>query len=62
VSPEYRLLDTSGPDNARTFVCAVRHKGRELARGKGKNKKLAEAQAAAAAVSALKTSRPKGKK
>lgn len=62
VSPEYRLLDASGPDHDRTFVCAVRHKGRELARGKGKNKKLAEAQAAAAAVSALKTSRPKGKK
>ena len=61
VSPEYRLLDASGPDHDRIFICAVRHEGRELARGKGKNKKLAEAQAAAAAVSVLKKSRRKRK-
>ena len=62
VSPEYRLLDASGPDHDRIFVCAVRHEGRELARGRGKNKKLAETQAAAAAVSALKKLRRKKKR
>ena len=61
VSPEYRLLDASGPDHDRVFVCAVQHEGRELARGKGKNKKLAETQAAAAAVTTLKKSRRKRK-
>ena len=50
VSPEYRMLDASGPDHDRTFICAVRHKGRELARGQGKSKKIAEAQAAATAI------------
>ncbi len=62
VSPEYRLLDASGPDHDRIFVCAVRHEGRELARGRGKNKKLAESQAAAAAVLALKKLRRKKKR
>lgn len=53
-SPEYRVLDASGPDHDRTFVCAVRYEGRELARGEGKSKKLAETAAAAAAINALK--------
>ncbi|MBR89864.1 MAG: ribonuclease III [Verrucomicrobiales bacterium] len=54
VSPDYKLLDTTGPDHDREFVCAVHHEGRELARGKGKSKKLAEADAAAAAICVLK--------
>ena len=59
-SPEYRTLEASGPDHDRTFVCAVCHEGRELARGRGKSKKLAEMQAAAAAVESSK--KPKRKR
>lgn len=59
VSPEYRLLDATGPDHDRVFICAVRHEGSELARGKGKSKKIAESQAAAAAVKAIKKPRRK---
>ena len=56
ISPEYRMLDASGPDHDRTFICAVRHKGRELARGQGKSKKIAESQAAATAIIAFEKS------
>jgi len=53
VAPEYRLLETEGPDHDRSFICAVRHSGRELARGSGKSKKNAEMNAAAAAIDSL---------
>ena len=53
VPPEYRLLETDGPDHNRSFVCSVRHSGRELARGSGKSKKNAEMNAAAAAIDSL---------
>ena len=53
VAPEYRLLDMEGPDHDRSFICAVRHSGRELARGSGKSKKNAEMNAAAAAIDSL---------
>ena len=52
-SPEYRLLEMEGPDHDRSFVCAVRHSGRELGRGSGKSKKTAEIIAAAAAIDSL---------
>ncbi len=53
VAPEYRLLDSHGPDHDRSFECAVRHSGRELARGTGKSKKAAETDAAANAIAVL---------
>ncbi|MDG2214121.1 MAG: ribonuclease III [Verrucomicrobiota bacterium] len=53
VAPEYRLLEIEGPDHDRSFICAVRHSGRELARGNGKSKKNAEMNAAAAAIDSL---------
>lgn len=53
-SPEYRLLEMEGPDHDRSFICAVRHSGRELARGSGKSKKTAEMAAARAAIEALR--------
>ncbi|MEE2812863.1 MAG: ribonuclease III [Verrucomicrobiota bacterium] len=53
VAPEYRLLEMEGPDHDRSFICAVRHSGRELARGSGKSKKNAEMNAAAAAIDSL---------
>ena len=55
VSPEYRLLEMEGPDHDRSFICAVRHSGRELARGSGKSKKTAEMAAARSAIEALRT-------
>jgi len=54
IAPEYRLLEAEGPDHDRSFVCAVRHRGRELARGTGKSKKAAETDAAAKAMKALR--------
>ena len=53
IAPEYRLLEAEGPDHDRSFVCAVRHRGRELARGTGKSKKSAETDAAAKAMKKL---------
>lgn len=52
--PEYRLLEAEGPDHDRSFVCAVKHCGRELARGTGKSIKAAETDAAAKALVALR--------
>ena len=52
--PEYRLLETSGPDHARRFACVVRHRGQELARGEGASKKAAEVAAADAALKVLR--------
>ena len=54
VAPEYRLLDSQGPDHDRSFECAVRHSGRELARGTGKSKKTAETDAATKAILLLR--------
>jgi len=53
VAPEYRLLDSQGPDHDRFFECSVRHCGNELARGTGKSKKAAETDAATNAIAAL---------
>ena len=53
VAPEYRLLDSQGPDHDRFFECSVRHCGNELARGTGKSKKSAETAAATNAIAAL---------
>ena len=53
IAPEYRLLEAEGPDHDRSFVCAVRPCGRELARGTGKIKKAAETDAAAKAMKKL---------
>ena len=52
-APEYRLLEMEGPDHDRSFVCTVRHSGRELGRGSGKSKKTAEINAAASAIDSL---------
>lgn len=62
VAPEYRLLEAEGPDHDRSFVCAVRHCGNELARGNGKSKKAAEMAAAAAAIEQLRTKSPKSRR
>ncbi|MBO8141884.1 MAG: ribonuclease III [Firmicutes bacterium] len=53
VAPEYRVVEVSGPDHARTFTVAVSWRGRELAVGKGASKKAAEQDAALRALNLL---------
>jgi ribonuclease-3 len=53
-SPEYRLIDASGPDHDKVFKCAVLHEGREIGSGTGKSKKIAESEAARAALETLR--------
>lgn len=53
-APEYQLIAANGADHDRDFECAVRHGGRELARGRGKSKKAAESDAALAALIKLR--------
>jgi ribonuclease-3 len=54
VAPDYEVITAEGPDHDRYFVCAVRHEGRELARGSGKSKRAAESEAALAALKILR--------
>lgn len=49
-SPQYRIMDTYGPDHAKEFVVAVFIKGKELGRGVGNSKQMAEEVAAAQAL------------
>ncbi len=49
-APVYRLVNTAGPDHARTFTVEVTIAGGVLGSGSGKSKKLAEAAAARAAL------------
>jgi len=53
-SPEYRLLEQSGPDHDKTFRCAVLHLGEEIGTGTGRSKKRAESEAARSALKALR--------
>ncbi len=50
VTPRYELLETSGPDHARTFPVAVVADGEVLARGSGRSKARAEQNAATMAL------------
>ncbi|MFK7998499.1 MAG: ribonuclease III [Polyangiales bacterium] len=50
VTPRYQLLETSGPDHARTFHVAVLADGKILARGSGSSKARAEQYAATSAL------------
>lgn len=49
-SPHYQVISQTGPDHAKTFVCAVIWCGQELGRGAGRSKKEAEVEAAKAAL------------
>lgn len=51
--PEYRVVQASGPDHAKTFVVEVWHRGELLGRGSGRSKKEAQQQAAGAALARL---------
>jgi ribonuclease III len=49
-APVYRVVESTGPDHARTFTVEVRLGDALLGRGTGKSKKAAEAEAARAAL------------
>lgn len=52
-SPNYKILETKGPDHAKQFVVAVYIKGKEYGKGKGGSKQTAEEQAASQALQRL---------
>lgn len=52
-SPHYKILETRGPDHAKSFVVAVYVKGKEEGRGSGHSKQVAEEQAAKEALQGL---------
>jgi ribonuclease-3 len=55
VTPQYRLLETRGPDHARDFTIAVIIKDQEYGRGTGRSKQIAEQEAARVALETLQT-------
>lgn len=52
-SPHYKILETRGPDHAKSFIVAVYIKGVEKGRGSGNSKQIAEEQAAKQALQVL---------
>jgi ribonuclease-3 len=50
ITPTYHLLQTSGPDHAKTFEVEVRMNGKVMAMASGSSKKEAEQNAACAAI------------
>ncbi|WP_299546518.1 ribonuclease III [uncultured Helicobacter sp.] len=55
-TPEYILLDSSGPDHNKNFLMSVKIQGKEFARANGKSKKEAQQTCAKIAIKALKES------
>jgi len=53
-TPQYEVLEESGPDHAKTFTVAAVVEGRQLATATGHNKRQAEQRAARAALALLK--------
>ncbi len=53
VTPTYHLLNTQGPDHAKTFEVEVRMNGKGLAIAKGSSKKEAEQNAARSAITTV---------
>ncbi|MDX6766716.1 MAG: ribonuclease III [Candidatus Methylacidiphilales bacterium] len=53
-TPEYQLLEESGPDHEKQYVVSCRSEGLEIGRGTGTSKKAAEASSAANALENLK--------
>ena len=54
VTPDYRLLESSGPDHKKEFVIAVVLDEKTIATAKGKSKKEAQQKAAQLALKELK--------
>jgi ribonuclease-3 len=53
VTPQYRLVETRGPDHAKEFTIAVIIQDREYGRGAGRSKQVAEQEAARVALETL---------
>ncbi len=53
VTPQYKLVETRGPDHAKEFTVAVIIKDQEYGRGTGRNKQAAEQAAARVALENL---------
>jgi ribonuclease-3 len=54
ITPEYKLVGSSGPDHKKEFEIAVVIDGKEYARAIGKSKKVAQQEAAEVAIDLLK--------
>ena len=54
VTPEYKLLGSSGPDHQKEFEVAVTLHGKTIATAKGRSKKAAQQEAAKKALAILK--------
>lgn len=52
-SPEYRLVEESGPDHSKRFIVEIILNGESYGRGEGTSKKAAEQRAASAAATKL---------
>lgn len=52
-SPNYKILETKGPDHAKKFLVAVYIKGKKCGQGIGHSKQIAEEQAAIQALQRL---------
>ena len=51
--PDYRLVDSTGPDHSKTFIVECWLEGQRAGCGEGPSKKVAEQKAAADALSGL---------
>jgi len=49
-SPQYRLLQESGPDHQKVFAVTLEVQGKIMGKGEGRTKKEAEQRAAAQAI------------
>lgn len=53
-TPEYRVIEASGPDHEKSFVVEVVINGEAVASGRGKSKQIAQQEAATLALELLK--------
>ncbi len=54
ITPEYKLISSSGPDHKKEFEIAVIIQNKEYAKAKGKSKKMAQQEAAFKTIAYLK--------
>lgn len=54
ITPEYRLVGSSGPDHKKEFTIAILIDGKEYAKASGKSKKVAQQEAAQQTIARLK--------
>jgi len=54
ITPEYRLVGSSGPDHKKEFTIAIIIDGKEYAKASGKSKKVAQQEAAEQTIARLK--------